>query len=74
MDHFEEGASWENHAPPKCGICSHSCNSSRLEKCVVLLHLTKLVIISKGVESFRAILREKSCRVVLIFYMLVVYL
>ena len=51
MDHFEEGASWENHAPPKCGICSHSCNSSRLEKCAVLLHLPKLVIILKGVES-----------------------
>ena len=63
MDHFEEGASWENHAPPKCGICSHSCNSSRLEKCAVLLHLTKLVIISKGVESsFRAVLKGNRIR------------
>ena len=50
MDHFEEGASWENHAPPKCGICSHfySVTQVGLEKCVILLHIPKLVIISKG--------------------------
>ena len=50
MDHFEEGASWENHAPTKCGICSHfySVTQVGLEKCVILLHVPKLVIISKG--------------------------
>ena len=42
MDHFEEGASWENHAQPKCGICSHFLfgNSSGFRKMCYIITCT----------------------------------
>ena len=50
MDHFEEGASWENHAHLSAEFAHifYSVTQVGLEKCAILLHVPKLVIISKG--------------------------